>query len=217
MGRTGWDAAHRSRVRRRTSRSPGPTYPRRVSRIVPVIVAVGLIVFALVDCVRTPEDKVPARIAKPVWVILILLLPVIGAVAWILLSKVFARSPGGSGGTSGTWTPGTPPAGRPSRGPVAPDDDPEFLARLEADRRRTERERRQRERDAAKDSWGAAAGAATSDDAPADPERPADRPEHGDTLPGSARGDETDGQDGTNGSGGGVPVDDPRENPGSPA
>lgn len=113
-----------------------------MARIVPVVLLVALVVYALIDCVRTPEDSMPVGIPKVLWVALIIVFPGLGALAWLLVSRV-AR-----GGRTSPPSPGRG-AGRPSprgprgpRGPVAPDDDPEFLARLEAERRRRDRDRR---------------------------------------------------------------------------
>lgn len=60
-----------------------------------------------------------------VWV-LVVLLPVLGGVVWLLVSRS-APAPGQS---------------RAARGPVAPDDDPEFLRRLDLERRRREQQAR---------------------------------------------------------------------------
>ncbi len=80
-----------------------------------------LVAYALVDCVRSQGSQVRG-LPKPVWLAVIVLLPGIGALAWLLAGR--------------TRGPSAPPA-RPSR-PVAPDDDPEFLWRLEQERRRRE-------------------------------------------------------------------------------
>ncbi|HWK90825.1 MAG TPA: PLD nuclease N-terminal domain-containing protein [Luteimicrobium sp.] len=101
-----------------------------------VLAAIGLLVYALTDCV-TAQDKRPAGAPKALWILAIVLLPVLGPVLWLVLS----RSPG-----AGTSTPPTR-GSRPS-GPVAPDDDPDFLRRLDLERRRREqRDRRSAPRD----------------------------------------------------------------------
>ncbi|GMA22842.1 hypothetical protein GCM10025864_06010 [Luteimicrobium album] len=96
-----------------------------------VLAAIGLLVYALTDCV-TSQDKRPAGAPKALWILAIIVLPVLGPVLWLVLS----RGPGAEAGT--------PPArgSRPS-GPVAPDDDPDFLRRIDEERRRREqRDRR---------------------------------------------------------------------------
>jgi hypothetical protein len=87
-----------------------------------VIGAMVLVVYALLDCLRRPGDQVRG-LPKVAWVAVILLLPVIGALAWLLAGR--GRGPAG-------------PPRRPER-PVAPDDDPDFLWRLEQERRRREK------------------------------------------------------------------------------
>ncbi|WP_127132124.1 PLD nuclease N-terminal domain-containing protein [Georgenia sp. SYP-B2076] len=110
-----------------------------MGKLLPVILLLAVIIYALIDCVRTPEDSMPAGIPKALWVVLILVFPGLGALAWLVISRIArAEAAQQSGTRPGPWT--APPARR--RGPVAPDDDPEFLARLEAERRRTARERR---------------------------------------------------------------------------
>ena len=71
--------------------------------IIGIVVAVAFTLYALVDAAMT--DGARARgVNKPVWVVLIVLLPVIGGVLWFLIGK------------------GDTPAARPA----APDDDPRF-------------------------------------------------------------------------------------------
>lgn len=82
-----------------------------------------LAVYALVDLVQTDEEDVQG-LPKLVWVLLIVLIAVIGPIAWLAAGKRsrrwrpgFLRAPGTAGG-----------AGRPR--PTAPDDDPDFLRGL---------------------------------------------------------------------------------------
>ncbi|MGC5167614.1 PLD nuclease N-terminal domain-containing protein [Luteimicrobium sp. DT211] len=94
-----------------------------------VLVALGLLVYALTDCV-TSQEKKPAGAPKALWILAIILLPVLGPVLWLVLSRSAGTSPSPNGGS------------RPA-GPVAPDDDPDFLRRLDLERRRREqRDRR---------------------------------------------------------------------------
>lgn len=98
------------------------------------LVIIGLAVYALAD-IATSDDRARRGIPRGAW-LLIALVPVVGAVAWILSSRA-ARAEGGSGGGGSRPSPG----GGPRRGgPLAPDDDPEFLWRLEQERIRRERE-----------------------------------------------------------------------------
>lgn len=86
-----------------------------------VLLVIGLTVYALIDCARTAPGDVKAM-PKPLWLAVILLLSPIGPVAWLLAGR--GRGPAQS----------TRP--KPS-GPIAPDDDPEFLRELD---RRTRRD-----------------------------------------------------------------------------
>lgn len=108
------------------------------------VLVVGLVIYTIFDVLRSePEERF--GIARALWIVLILVLPVLGSIAWLVArQQARARGAGGSGGGSGGGggsRPGPFPRGprRPS-GPVAPDDDPEFLWRLEQQQRRAQRE-----------------------------------------------------------------------------
>ncbi|MCK6209795.1 PLDc N-terminal domain-containing protein [Georgenia sp. EYE_87] len=171
-------------------------------RILPVVLLIALVVYALIDCVRTPDDDMPVGIPKVLWVILIILFPGIAALAWIVVSRVARANAAKAAGPvrPGLWSSPTPP--RPVRrsGPVAPDDDPEFLARLEADRRRAERERRQ-------SLEGPGERKDASDDATTHEDRPGPTPSSpkGPTTPGTATGGETATDPGNDAPEGGTP------------
>ena len=118
-----------------------------MARILLILVVVGLMAYALTDVWGADEDE-RAGLPRWLWVLLIVLLPLLGAVSWIVV-RVAARrnnagpSGPGRGGSRPTPPPRSPRPGprRPS-GPVAPDDDPEFLWRLEQEKRKREREAR---------------------------------------------------------------------------
>ncbi|MGG7506983.1 PLD nuclease N-terminal domain-containing protein [Plantibacter sp. YIM 135249] len=82
------------------------------------VAAVVFIVYSVVDCATMPRERVRG-ISKPSWIIAILLLPVIGAALWFIIGRVRA--------------PKAPPRGK------APDDDPDFLRKLDRDRAQTKR------------------------------------------------------------------------------
>lgn len=108
-----------------------------MGRLLVVIIPLALLIYAFIDCVRTPEESMPSGIPKPLWLVLILF-PVLGPLAWILISRI-ARAASSPSGRSVVWTSESPrrPVRRP--GPTAPDDDPEFLARLAREQRRAQR------------------------------------------------------------------------------
>src|SRR6478609_484005 len=100
------------------------------------LVIIGLAVYALAG-IATSDEHARRGLPKGAW-FLIALVPIAGPLVWILTSRAQPGAgpapgrrpgPGGSGGS----TPRRP-------GPVAPDDDPEFLWRLDQERRRRERE-----------------------------------------------------------------------------
>ncbi|MGO4234557.1 PLD nuclease N-terminal domain-containing protein [Pseudarthrobacter sp. YAF2] len=87
----------------------------RVALAVAVLV---IFVYGLVDVIRT-EGRLTRGISKPAWIIVQVILPVLGAILWLLIGR-----------PRGTAQP------RPSYPhPTAPDDDPDFLRNLEARRR----------------------------------------------------------------------------------
>lgn len=110
--------------------------PRALVYIVPIALAV----YALFD-LRSSDATDRAGFSPWGWAAVIVLLPVVGPLTWILVSR--SRRAGGSVGTRPSTGPSRPgprpgvPGRRPGRGPVAPDDDPEFLWRLEQQQRRS--------------------------------------------------------------------------------
>lgn len=101
-----------------------------MARALLVLALVGLTVYTLIDCARTPAADV-RNLPKALWLLLIVVLPVVGPVGWLLAGRQTRRQPPRAVG----------------RGPVGPDDDPDFLRRVEEQRRlqRWEKELRDRE------------------------------------------------------------------------
>lgn len=72
------------------------------------LVATAFWVFTIVDCAVQP----PARhrgVSKPVWILIVVLLPVLGGILWLIVGRVRASA---------------------VTARRAPDDDPEFLGRI---------------------------------------------------------------------------------------
>lgn len=102
------------------------------------LVTIGLAVYAIAD-IATSDDDDRLGVPRVPWFV-VALVPIVGPLAWIVVSRAQrARRAGGGAPARGTATP--PRAQRRGR-PVAPDDDPEFLRRLDQERIRRERERR---------------------------------------------------------------------------
>jgi hypothetical protein len=88
-----------------------------------------LVVLALISCLSADEGELRA-LPRIVWVIVILLFPIVGSIAYFVAGR-----PVTSQARSGQWRPGSgfPEAQRPRQ--VAPDDDPEFLRKIESQRK----------------------------------------------------------------------------------
>jgi hypothetical protein len=94
-------------------------------RGLPVLLEIGLLVFCLIECIQTPADEV-RNLPKTGWVLLIIILPLIGGIAWLVAGRPNTRR-------VNTWRVGGgfPEGERPAaRRVVAPDDDPDFLAQM---------------------------------------------------------------------------------------
>ena len=104
------------------------------TRGLPLLLELGLLVYCLVDCVQTP-DGAHRNLPKWGWIVLILLLPLIGSIAWLVAGRPDRRR--ADVPWPSTRTAGFPEYERPRAGrgrSLAPDDDPEFLAGLAARR-----------------------------------------------------------------------------------
>ena len=84
-------------------------------RYLPIFAVIGLMVYCFIDVVLADRGSVRAM-SKPAW-LAVVLLPIIGAILWLVLGRPLrARGAG--------------PSASASR-PVAPDDDPDFLRKLD--------------------------------------------------------------------------------------
>jgi hypothetical protein len=86
------------------------TYDLGMPRFDFLVMTIGLSVYALADCLQTPNPK---ALPKLVWIAIIVLIPVIGPLLWILFGRTNGRG----------W-------GRGDDDVFAPDDDPSFLRDL---------------------------------------------------------------------------------------
>lgn len=107
-----------------------------MARVLLFLLIIALAVYAAVDVTNSDSDDrrgLPAGL----WLVLVVVLPIVGPLLWFMVSRS-QRAARAGGPTSGGSTAGPSTSGptRPRRGPVAPDDDPEFLWRLEQEQRR---------------------------------------------------------------------------------
>ncbi|MFE3829225.1 PLD nuclease N-terminal domain-containing protein [Streptomyces sp. NPDC059092] len=79
-------------------------------RVLMILVPLALSIYAFIDCITTEEKEVK-YLPKPVWAILVLLFPLVGSVAWLIVGRERTAAARGGG-----W--------------VAPDDNPDFLKSL---------------------------------------------------------------------------------------
>lgn len=88
--------------------------------LIAALVAALFWVFTVVDCAVQPATR-HRGVSKPVWIAIVVLLPVVGGMLWFAVGRTGRRS-------AATVS--------------APDDDPEFLRRIAATEGRDERIRR---------------------------------------------------------------------------
>ena len=134
-----------------------------VVRFLPFVVELALLAYCLIDCIQTDEGDM-RNLPKALWVILIIFLPIVGGVAWLVAGRPLTRGPRRQVPWPSTQTAGFPEYERPRR-QVAPDDDPDFLLSLRAER---ERERRLDEWEAQLRAREAELGRASGDRAASD-------------------------------------------------
>ncbi|MHA7289780.1 PLD nuclease N-terminal domain-containing protein [Arthrobacter sp. MDT3-24] len=87
-------------------------------RVVLAVAILVIYVYGLVDVIRT-DRRLTRGISKPAWLIVVTVLPVIGAILWLLIGRPRDSAP----------------VRQPRSHPTAPDDDPDFLRNLERRRR----------------------------------------------------------------------------------
>jgi hypothetical protein len=103
-------------------------------RVVLIIVLLGVYIASIIDVIRTPSRE-SRKLPVFVWLIIVIVLPVIGAALWWLLGRV--------------W----PSRRRRNRQVASPDDDARFLRQLDDEVwKRKMRERRSEDPDGDDDS-----------------------------------------------------------------
>lgn len=82
------------------------------------VAAAVFYIYSVVDCALFDRSRVRG-LAKPIWLLIIILFPVIGGILWFLIGRGRRKAA--------------------ERRTIAPDDDPEFLGKLKLDRDQEER------------------------------------------------------------------------------
>ena len=75
-----------------------------VGRAILFILMVALMLYALVDCIRTPRDMMPAKLPKALWLLVVMLFSPIGPIAWIIVSRVTAAEEKGGRFEPTVWS-----------------------------------------------------------------------------------------------------------------
>jgi hypothetical protein len=104
-------------------------------RLLPFAIEAFLVVFGVVDCVLSDASRI-RNLPRWAWILLIVVIPLVGCIAWLVGGRPFRSSrrvTTPKSADSPTWE--HPPYQRP----IAPDDDPNFIAQLK--RTNTEHER----------------------------------------------------------------------------
>ncbi|MBM9433551.1 PLD nuclease N-terminal domain-containing protein [Flaviflexus equikiangi] len=115
-------------------------------RLIAVIVLVAIVVYAFIVALRMNPKRTPAGINKWVWVIFTILPPIVGSIIFLVANYMMNAKQRPAGGRQ-------PRGPRPrDRGPIAPDDDPEFLKGLEEELRRAQYDKKLREHEDDTDS-----------------------------------------------------------------
>ena len=84
-------------------------------RALPVVVAVALLVYGLIDCLQADVSRV-RNLPRLLWLFIVVAIPIVGPVTWLVAGRPL-------------WQPPWRPTPQPTR-PLAPDDDPDFLASI---------------------------------------------------------------------------------------
>ncbi len=102
-----------------------------VKILAPIVIL--LVIFSVVDIAVLERSRV-RFLPKLAWIVLVVILPIAGPVIWFIVGR------GRPGENNSVSVPGSSSGSSSSRlGRVAPDDDPDFLGRLNRDQEQEER------------------------------------------------------------------------------
>lgn len=80
-----------------------------MTRVIPILLLMGITIYSLIDCARTPQEEV-RNLPKWAWLLLIIVFEAVAGIAWLLAGRPTKR-----------------PSAPKQRRIVPPDDDPDFL------------------------------------------------------------------------------------------
>ena len=63
-------------------------------KVLPVFLELALLIFCLIDAIQTPAAEV-RNMAKWVWILLILIFPLVGGIAWLVVGRPARPRPAG--------------------------------------------------------------------------------------------------------------------------
>lgn len=87
-------------------------------RFLLILIPIVITLYAMFDAITTPRDDVRGM-PKWLWILLIVIVWLIGAILWFFFGRPTRGQSGGG-----------------QRGPSGPDDDPDFLSKLEWEQRK---------------------------------------------------------------------------------
>ncbi|MGI5244822.1 PLDc N-terminal domain-containing protein [Dactylosporangium sp. CA-139066] len=100
-----------------------------MGRALPFLIVLVATLIALIDCLSSEREDIRG-LPRPVWLLLILLVPIIGPVAWFFAGRPISLE----------QRAGVIAGGRSRRRVTAPDDDPDFLRGIDTTQSRNDAE-----------------------------------------------------------------------------
>jgi len=100
-----------------------------MGRALPFLIVLVVTLYALIDCLSAERGDIRG-LPRPVWVLVILLVPVAGPIAWFFAGRPVALEP----------SAGVVAGGRSRKRVAAPDDDPDFLRGIDTTQSRKDAE-----------------------------------------------------------------------------
>ena len=98
-------------------------------RLLLIVIPLAVTIYAFIEAITAKRDQV-RNLPKWLWILLIVVLWIGGAVLWLILGRPRNNTAG----------PGVGQAGGYQSGPVGPDDDPDFIADLNRKRKKPTKE-----------------------------------------------------------------------------